>query len=139
MRKMKKIIAIILTLALCCCSIVGCSKSSSSNSSGSAPTSATSKKKVLKIGFSFAVMDEGMTLLYNNMKQVMDNDYPQYKIEYSMTNANVSVSKQLSDIDDLINKQPDLIYVMAADSDGIAPGIESIKKAGIKSEVTPKS
>lgn len=51
------------------------------------------------------------------------------------TNANGDLNQQISDIDSLILRKPDVIIVTPTNSDSAAPGIEAIAEAGIPSIV----
>ncbi len=52
--------------------------------------------------------------------------------KYISTDAQNSAQKQAADIEGLIAQKPDVIIVVAYDSDGILPSIKAIKDAGIK-------
>jgi D-xylose transport system substrate-binding protein len=52
---------------------------------------------------------------------------------YISTDAQGSAQKQAADIEGLISQKPDVILVVAFDSDAILPSIQAISNAGIKS------
>ena len=52
---------------------------------------------------------------------------------YLSTDAQGSAQKQAADIESLISQKPDVILVVAFDSDAILPSIQKINDAGIKS------
>jgi D-xylose transport system substrate-binding protein len=52
---------------------------------------------------------------------------------YISTDAQNSAQKQAADIESLISQKPDVILVVAYDSDAILPSIQAIDNAGIKS------
>ena len=53
--------------------------------------------------------------------------------KYLSTDAQGSAQKQAADIEGLISQKPDVILVVAFDSDAILPSIQKISNAGIKS------
>jgi len=52
--------------------------------------------------------------------------------KYISTDAQGSAQKQAADIESLISQKPDVILIVAYDSDAILPSIKAIKDAGIK-------
>lgn len=135
---MKKVLALVLALIMVF-ALVACGKTDAPGGNSAAPGGNSAAPggndkvddvRTIKIAVSMSVMDEGMTKLYGFM-QDRAATYTDYKIELTYTNAEGSVDKQLSDIDALIAQEPDIIYVMCVDSDGVAPGIKAIKDAGI--------
>lgn len=130
---MKRFLALALALCLCL-ALVACGDNTpaSSNAPSTSDAPAADGKDTIKIGVSLSVMDEGMTKLYGSM-EARAATYTNPKVEITCTNAEGTVDKQLSDIDALIAQEPDIIYVMCVDSDGVAPGIKAIHDAGILS------
>src|SRR3954469_21463559 len=53
--------------------------------------------------------------------------------KYISTDAQGSAQKQAADIESLISQKPDVIMIVAFDSDAILPSIKAINDAGIKS------
>ena len=53
--------------------------------------------------------------------------------KYVSTDAQGSAQKQAADIEGLISQKPDVVLVVAFDSDAILPSIKALSDAGIKS------
>ncbi len=53
--------------------------------------------------------------------------------KYISTDAQGSAQKQAADIESLISQKPDVVLVVAFDSDAILPSIKALSDAGIKS------
>jgi len=53
--------------------------------------------------------------------------------KYISTDAQGSAQKQAADIEGLISQKPDVVLVVAFDSDAILPSIKALSDAGIKS------
>ena len=94
----------------------------------------TGEKKTLKIGFSWRSLDEGMTTWWDGteaaIKEYNEGDNP-YTIEYFFTNAESGVDKQISDVESLIVREPDVICIQAVDANGSVPAYEACVEAGI--------
>lgn len=90
------------------------------------------EKKTLKIGMAWAILDDGQTNLTNAIKKCFDENYPDYEIEYTLTNADGDIATLLNDVDAQIAKNPDVIYIMNSVGDtGIIPAIEACVEAEI--------
>lgn len=90
------------------------------------------EKKTLKIGMAWAILDDGQTNLTNAIKQCFDENYPDYEIEYTLTNADGDIATLLNDVDAQIAKEPDMIYIMNSVGDtGVIPAIEACVEAEI--------
>ncbi|MDO4344241.1 MAG: sugar ABC transporter substrate-binding protein [Eubacteriales bacterium] len=90
------------------------------------------EKKSLKIGMSWAILDDGQTNLTNAIKKCFDENYPDYEIEYTLTNADGDIATLISDVESQIAKNPDMIYIMNSVGDtGIIPAIEACVEADI--------
>lgn len=106
--------------------------SGSAADDGSASATADGDKKDIKIGMAWAILDDGQTNLTNGIKACLDNNYPDYNIEYTLTNADSDIATLISDVESQIAKNPDVIYIMNSVGDaGIIPAIEACKAAGI--------
>lgn len=132
---MRKIVRRILCVALgimLMASLTACSKGGGNNSS---ENSANSGKEALVIGFSFRDLDEAMTGWWESTEKYIneynaDESNP-YTIEYFFTDANLSVDTQLSDVDSLIARNPDVICIQAVDTEGSVPAFEACVSADI--------
>ncbi len=135
---MKRGIALLLALVLAL-ALVGCGggnneEASPSPSDSAAPSDAGTEtpsddagegKKL--IGFSNASSDEYSTLIWN----ICEPYIQEHGYDAILTSADSSGEKQLSDIEDLITKGCDLIYIRAWDADAIIPAVEACVEAGI--------
>lgn len=138
---MKKWLALLLALVLTL-ALVGCAGDSGEEPSGEpsdsgAPSGEPSgddgddgeEKKL--IGFSNASSDEYGTLVWEICQAyILENGY-----DVTMTSAETSGEKQISDIEDLITMGCDLIYIRPWDPDAIIPAIEACNEAGIPSVI----
>ncbi len=80
------------------------------------------EQETYKVGISMFVMDAGMTALTAGLEAVLTNaDIP---IEVSVTSADGSMEKQVSDVEDLVTKGMDLIYITGFDQDAIVGAVE---------------
>ncbi len=90
------------------------------------------EKKSLNIGLSWAILDDGQTALTGLIKDSLDNDFPEYDISYTLTNADGDISKQISDVESLLATDPDMIFIMNSVGDvGIIPAINACNDAGV--------
>lgn len=90
------------------------------------------EKKKINIGMAWAILDDGQTNLTNVIKESFENDYPDYEIEYTLTNADSDISKLISDVESLLAKNPDMIFIMNSVGDeGIIPAIDTCIEAGV--------
>ncbi len=138
---MKKALALLLALVLVL-ALVGCAgkgndepstSPSDSNSPSDQPSEEPSNEPETKkiIGFSNAASDEYSILVYN-----IFNEYcQQHGYDVIHISADTSGEKQLGDIEDLITKGVDCIYIRAWDPDAIVPAIEACNDAGIPTVV----
>ena len=137
---MKKTIAIILSFLMLVMVFTGCSHNTAvdandtqgnaqtngqSNSQPAGNTDAT--KDPLKIGVSYPVIDTPWTVANSNSFVEAGE---KMGMEVILTNAENSAEKQFSDIEDLISRGCDVIYIYAVDTEAIAPAIDAIKDAG---------
>lgn len=136
---MKKIFAILLVVALIF-SLAACSESASKEQEQedtSAVTADTTENtnenqeeqetKSLKIGFSANSLDDYMTTVSDAFIAYCEN------LGHSviLLNANSNTNQQLTDVENLIAQQCDIIVVRGVDSEGVIPAIEAVVAAGI--------
>ncbi len=92
------------------------------------------EKKPLKIGFAWRSLDEGATQWWNGTEAAIAEynagDNP-YEIEYFFVNSDQDVDQQISDVESLIVREPDVICLHAIDVDGSVPAFEACTDAGI--------
>jgi ribose transport system substrate-binding protein len=115
---MKKFVAMALT-GIMAASLMVCSVSAE-------------EKTSLNIGLAFPMLDEGMTNLSNGIIACLENNYPDYEIEYTLTNADTDINKLISDVESLIAMNPDMIYIMNSIGDqGVIPAVNACIEAGV--------
>ena len=134
---MKKVLALILVLAMCfgllaCGAEPEATKPAAGNDTQPAATepAVESDKKTYKVGLSFALADIGQTILREEAKKYLEEN-TELDIEVVTTVSEGSSEKQMSDVEDLIAKQCDLIYILVNDTQAIIPAVEACKDAGI--------
>ncbi|MCI9462936.1 MAG: sugar ABC transporter substrate-binding protein [Lachnospiraceae bacterium] len=94
--------------------------------------SAGGEKQTIKIGMAWAILDDGQTNLTNAIMGCFEEEYPDYEIEATLTNADGDIATLINDVESLIAKNPDMIYIMNSVGDsGIIPAIDACKEAGI--------
>ena len=103
----------------------GCSKQPSS-AEGAKPV--TAKSRALKIGVSFQELDNPYFAV---MKQALDDATKSIGAEMYVTDARHDVTKQINDIEDLVQKGIDILLVNPTDSVGIESAVRSANKAGV--------
>ncbi len=136
---MKKTIAMLLAVAMMF-GLVACGNKpvEPTDAQGSNPTAPAvepntpddTQKTSYKVGISMFVMDAGMTALTGLMQDTLEN--ADVDIEVFTTSADSSTDKQNSDIEDLVTKGCDLIWVQGFDKDAIVGALESATAAGVK-------
>jgi ribose transport system substrate-binding protein len=87
-----------------------------------------SKIQVLKIGVSFQELDNPYFAV---MKQALDEAGRSIGAQLYITDARHDVTKQINDIEDLIQKGIDILLVNPTDSVGIEAAVRSASKAGV--------
>ncbi len=133
---MKKFFALVLALCLTL-TLAACQKAPAGEQTKEPvdtaepgkPENSPAADETYKVGLSFPVMDAGQTALSGLMKDTLLAADP--NMEVFITSADGNNEKQLADVEDLITKGCDLIYLMAADADAMAPAVDAIHDAGI--------
>lgn len=110
-------LALAVTLAL-----GGCAKSTGPT----APPAA--KEHALKIGMSFQELDNPYFAV---MKQAFDEAGQSIGAEVFVTDARHDLAKQISDIEDLVQRRIDILLLNPTDSVGIEGAVREAKKAGV--------
>ena len=111
-------------LALGLTTLVGCSKT---EVSGAAAPSAT-KARALKIGLSFQELDNPYFAV---MKQAFDDAGRSLGAELFVTDARHDVTKQINDIEDLVQRGVDILLINPTDSVGVEGAVRAAKTAGV--------
>jgi ribose transport system substrate-binding protein len=111
------VFSVVIALALS-----SCSKSSAPG----APTPA--KARVLKIGMSFQELDNPYFAV---MKQAFDEAGSSIGAEVFVTDARHDLTKQISDIEDLVQRRIDILLLNPTDSVGVEGAVRDAKKAGV--------
>lgn len=100
----------------------GCSKPAVS----SQPASGSERR--LRIGMSFQELDNPYFAV---MKQALDEAGRSLGAELFVTDARHDVTKQINDIEDLIQKRIDILLLNPTDSVGVEGAVRAAKKAGV--------
>lgn len=138
---MKKMISLILILLFCLMAATACSSGGSNaptapaEASAVAPatttlseTAAAEPHKQYTIAVSMYSSDEFRTQTTNSLKTVAEARG--YK--FISASADADPSKQISDIEAMIQQKPDLIAIYAVDAEAAVAAVEAVKAAGIK-------
>lgn len=111
------------TLLLVCC--LSCSQPSSSK--GSAAVSLSGAKPI-QIGVSFQELDNPYFVV---MKEAAEEAARSIGAELHVTDARHDVTKQISDVEDLVQKGIDILLLNPTDSVGIEAAVQAAHKAGV--------
>jgi ribose transport system substrate-binding protein len=85
-------------------------------------------KGALRIGLSFQELDNPYFAV---MKQAFDEAGRSIGAELFVTDARHDVTKQINDIEDLIQKRIDILLINPTDSAGVESAVHAAKKAGV--------
>lgn len=114
-----------LYVIIACCLFAalagGCSKPSE-------PSAAGAKPETLKIGMSFQELDNPYFAV---MKEALDEAAASMSAEVFVTDARHDVTKQISDIEDLIQKGIDILLINPTDTVGVEGAVRDAKSAGV--------
>ena len=116
-RLIAPVFSVVIALALSSCSKSGAPE---------APTPA--KARVLKIGMSFQELDNPYFAV---MKQAFDEAGSSIGAEVFVTDARHDLTKQISDIEDLVQRRIDILLLNPTDSVGVEGAVRDAKKAGV--------
>ena len=120
MRKCLLSVASSLLLLMMVSFLFSCSKSSE-------PTDKSNADEKITVGFSVYWMSEFSTL----MKQAMEENASRLGVDLLVADGNMDPQKQLAQVENFINQGVGAILCAAIDRDGIVPGVEKAKAAGI--------
>lgn len=115
----------LLLAALFAFAVAGCSKPATTPATG---TSSTAPQHALRIGISFQELDNPYFAV---MKQAFDEAGRSIGAELFVTDARHDVTKQINDIEDLIQKRIDILLLNPTDSAGVESAVLAAKKAGV--------
>jgi ABC-type sugar transport system, periplasmic component len=137
---MKRLLSIAIVVLIVATLLTGCNSTgtpaSTPPSDAGAPPSDTSAPPVdtgtpvseeIVIGISMNSADQYRTSWLNEFKALAESSG--YTVH--STNADNNASTQISDIEALVARKPDVIIVTALDSEGIVPAVEACNAAGI--------
>jgi ribose transport system substrate-binding protein len=105
--------------------LAGCSKPAAATQAASTPAPAP---RALRIGMSFQELDNPYFAV---MKQALDEAGASLGAELFITDARHDVTRQINDIEDLIQKRIDILLLNPTDSVGIETAVRAAKKAGV--------
>jgi ribose transport system substrate-binding protein len=112
---------LIASLALLAALATSCSKQST-------PAAPARTAKPLRIGISFQELDNPY---FAAMKAAFDEAGQSLGAELYVTDARHDVTKQMSDIEDLVQKRVDILLLNPTDSVGIESAVRMAKQAGV--------
>lgn len=140
MKKCKKGFALLMVMIMLF-SLVGCTKKSENTETDvtkaaeqtedgkdSEDESSGDLNTTYKIGFSQCILDSPF---YVSMKDVAEGYAQGIGVEFVYADAQNDVSKQNTDIQDLISSGIDALILNPVNAEGVKPGIEACKAAGI--------
>lgn len=142
MKKNVKGLALLMIMVMVL-SLVGCSKSNKGDTKDTTTTEDTTDVAeetqapdadagkddgTYKIGFSQCILDSPF---YVSMKDVAESYAKELGIEFVYADAQNDVSKQNTDIQDLISGGIDALILNPVNAEGVKPGLEACKAAGI--------
>lgn len=113
---MKKVLALILTLALAL-SLVACSDGTNNDS----------KSDTIKVGFVLNSFDSTMA----TMKTLFETACEKAGYEYVTLNSNSDVSTEMNNMESMVSQQVDAVIIMGCDGEGSAAAVSYATNAGI--------
>lgn len=135
---MKKILALVLALALALCLFAACAAPAAdapadepADTPADAPADEPSGDKPL-IGFSHfnSAANNYCSTYAKHIEQYFDENYADV-VDFHMVDAQNDADKQLSDIDDLIAMECDVVILWPVSATACIPGLEALDAAGI--------
>lgn len=132
MRKMTKFIALLVAFmmifALAACGQKETSEESKSGDSPKTDTPKAEESKKLKVGFSQMENNNPWRIAETNS---IKEEAKKRGVELVYTDAQSQTAKQVSDVEDIIAQGVDYILLAPREYEGLAPALQSAKKAGI--------
>lgn len=122
-KKMEKVLAIILLAILTVVSVAGCGQTVKESNTEAEESDA------VQIGFS---MDSFLIERWQRDRDIFVSKAQELGAEVNVQNANGEVSRQISQIEYFIEKDMDVIVIVAIDGGALGEVVEKAKKAGIK-------
>lgn len=124
----KKSLAFLLGLIVIAFLAVGCSNQGVSGSAEGTDSGENKSGGDLKIGMSFQEMNNPYFI---SMKEAFEEAAKEIGAETIIADAQHDVSKQINDIDDMIQKGINILLINPADSEGAKAAVEAADKAGV--------
>ena len=119
----KKILVIVLSMIMTCMSVSGCGQVIKENNEEEVESDA------IQIGFS---MDSFLIERWQRDRDIFVSKAQELGAEVNVQNANGEVSRQISQIEYFIEKEMDVIVIVAIDGNSLTEVVEKAKRAGIK-------
>ncbi len=126
----KRLLSMILVLAMAASMLMGCTTGTESSDGGSEKTEEKAEKKDgegYTIGCTVYYMTEFITLMVDGMEEKAK----ELGCDLVMLDAQNDAQNQITQVENLIAQKVDIIVVAAVDSDAIVPAIEMCEEAGI--------
>ncbi|MBC8570449.1 sugar ABC transporter substrate-binding protein [Zongyangia hominis] len=133
---MKKLLALVLAVLMVVTIFAGCaakeesssSQSSSTPAGDSSSTGGDSKEGPYKFGYTPATMNNPFfTYIEGVMRKIVEDKGD----EMVTTDPQFDVSKQISQIEDMVTQGIDVLMLNPVDSEGVRPGLDAAKKANV--------
>ncbi|GAA0179747.1 substrate-binding domain-containing protein [Clostridium sediminicola] len=121
---MKKILALLMVLTL---AFTGCATKNNSNA-GNVTDANAEKTEGIIVGMSFQEMDNPYFI---TMKEAIEEATDLIGAELIITDARHDVSKQISDIEDMIQKGVKILLLNPTDSVGVEAAVVEAQKSGV--------
>ena len=119
----KKILVIVLSVIMTCVSVSGCGQVTKESNEEEVESDA------IQIGFS---MDSFLIERWQRDRDIFVSKAQELGAEVNVQNANGEVSRQISQIEYFIEKEMDVIVIVAIDGNSLTEVVEKAKRAGIK-------
>lgn len=137
---MKKVLAMLLTVAMTAAMLTGCGNSGGEKTGDTGETAAVAETPAEAEApaeeggnetYKVAVLVAGLNAYFEATRAGSDKAAEEYGLELTYYDGNWDAATQLSQIEDCITLGYDMIALAACDAEGILPGIEAAKEAGI--------
>lgn len=129
MKKSVKITALALFMVMATFSFASCaSKNKSGGTSSAADTGIPAENKTIKVGLSMNTLDNPF---FVDIKNGVEKAAKENNVKLMVSDAQNNAVRQISDIENMIAQNPDIIIIDPADSDAIVAAVESCNSADI--------